>query len=228
MNTYQAILNFYHMMLILTSQNQEYMPLKGDCRAVILSEEDEGYSDMIMILMNNGCRLAEDVELIYVTLAQSPIDLIFIQHGLGNETNEFFDYIEYADGYSDSKALVVFLDYFQKIRRDGDPMPEDAVQRSYVELYGNSEYYDAIKRISDIFISLVTLPAVHMNLMSATAASNMYRWNSSIIAASIIDKIKPLEDVDVTDMSLDVAHRLITNVETRLKGIRILPEEAKE
>ena len=212
------------MMLILISQNQEYMPLKGDNRAVILSEEDEGYSDMIMILMNNGCRLAEDVELIYVTLDQSPIDVIFIQHGLGNETNEFFDYIEYAD----SKAMVVFLDYFHKIRRDGDPMPEDPYQKSYIDLYGNSECYDAIKRITDIFISLVTLPAVHMNLLSATAASNMYRWNSSIIAASIIDKIKPLEDVDVTDMSLDVANRLITNVETRLKGIRILPEEAKE
>ena len=79
MNTYQAILNFYHMMLILTSQNQEYMPLKGDCRAVILSEEDEGYSDMIMILMNNGCRLAEDVE------HQSQLGVLLLQGGFARD-----------------------------------------------------------------------------------------------------------------------------------------------
>jgi hypothetical protein len=67
-----------------------------------------------------------------------------------------------------------------------------------------------------------------MNMLGATAAANMYRWDSSIIAAYVIDKIKPITDADISDMDISIARRYLTNLELRLKGIRLLPGEKTE
>lgn len=224
-NNFQATYNFCNMMLICLTMDPKFFELKGNSKISILDEEDgDYYDDMITLLANNGCRLSDNLTVYYVDLDCSPIDLIFIGGALGNEANEFFDYIEF-DGLN---AIVIFKDHFANIIHADDPIPDDPVQKDFIENFGNSGYYDDIKRISDIYLALISNPAVHMNMLAATAAANMYRWNSSIIAAYVLDKIKPITDVDITDMSIEKARRLITELPSRLKGLRILAGEDVE
>jgi hypothetical protein len=226
MNTNQVILNLCHTLLMFISREEKYFYAENGCNAIILDEEDDIYNDLLLVLLNNGCKLSDNMTVIKATVdtRDNAVDLIFIDNSAANDANSFFDYVE----INDMKALVIFLDYFSNIHREGDPEPEDEVTKHFIEQFGNSEYYDALKRICDIYLSLISNPILHMNMLGATAAANMYRWDSSIIAAYVIDKIKPITDADISDMDISIARRYLTNLELRLKGIRLLPGEKTE
>jgi hypothetical protein len=118
-----------------------------------------------------------------------------------NEVNNYYDYIEFFG----TKYLIIFMDYFENFFKPEQP-----------EIIGRSVYFDAIKKIVDVFISTTTSAAELMGSLSTTAASNMYRFAGVFIASLIIDELVGLNEDDVSIIAYNDLKYMITNISPQL------------
>lgn len=167
-----------------------------------------------LILLNNGCKLNSDVE-----QYQSIRDIIpdeyeirFISGMIGNDANEYYDFLI----FNGKKILIIFEDYFNFVTDDDQEI--DDMSRVLQLSIGNSIYYDAIKKIVEIFyLSAEPMPGG----LLTTAMVTTQRWNQAIIAINIINNFKHVDDNDVTDIPVEDIEKILNgNIKLQLYGIR--------
>lgn len=168
------------------------------------------------ILLNNGCKTRPESIPFQTTydLIPGEYKLCFVTNMIGNDANEYYDFLN----FNGMKYLVIFLDYFNIITEESidanDPMHGLKIAM------GNSIYYDAIKKIVEIYY-LTSEPVPHGLLTTVMATTQ--RWNQSIIAIHILNKFKPVDDNDVSDISVeDIKKILEGDVYAQLYGVRTM------
>lgn len=171
-----------------------------------------------LMLLNNGCKVPEHTN---VNAYQASYDIIpneykvyFISGMIGNDVNDYYDFLS----FNGLKILVIFLDYFHDITYgtydSRDPMVDLKVAM------GNSVYYDAIKKIVEVFY--LTSEPTPGGLLATTMAATQ-RWNQAIIAIHILNSFKPIDENDVSDISMeDIKKILDGNIKLQLYGIRTM------
>lgn len=174
-----------------------------------------------LILENNGCAFSDGARYRFKELAYTPnYTLYFIYGAKGNSVNEFYDYIEIYG----MKNLIIFMDYFEDLNKSYNPSND--IDKNLQELMGNSIYFDAIKKIVDVYISTTTNAAELMGSESTTAASNMYRFAGLLIAAKIIDDTIGLTENDVSTIRYEDLRKMLNRpFEIVLLGIRVNDDE---
>lgn len=159
-------------------------------------------SVMKLILENNGCAFTDKSIIHLSTLKSTPNYVLgFMWDARANEVNNYYDYIEFFG----TKYLIIFMDYFENFFKSEQP-----------KILGRSVYFDAIKKIVDVFISTTTSAAELMGSLSTTAASNMYRFAGVFIASLIIDEFVGLNEDDVSMIAYDELKYMITNISPQL------------
>lgn len=159
-------------------------------------------SVMKLILENNGCAFTDKSIIHLSTLKSTPNYVLgFMWDARANEVNNYYDYIEFFG----TKYLIIFMDYFENFFKSEQP-----------EILGRSVYFDAIKKIVDVFISTTTSAAELMGSLSTTAASNMYRFAGVFIASLIIDEFVGLNEDDVSMIAYNDLKDMITNISPQL------------
>lgn len=174
-----------------------------------------------LILLNNGCKIYDDREYSLAKLYESTCEIIpdeyricFITGMLGNDVNEYYDFLI----FNGMKTLVVFIDYFRDISY-GTYNAEDPLVELKIAM-GNSVYYDAIKKIVEVFY--LTSEPIPGGLLTTTMATTQ-RWNQAIIAIRILDHFKPVDENDVSDIPIeDISKILDGDIELQLYGIRTM------
>ena len=157
---------------------------------------------MKLILENNGCAFKDKSIVHLSTLKSTPNYRVgFMLDAKANEVNNYYDYIEFFG----TKYLIIFMDYFENFFKSEQP-----------KIIGRSVYFDAIKKIVDVFISTTTSAAELMGSLSTTAASNMYRFAGVFIASLIIDELVGLNEDDVSMIAYDDLKDMITNISPQL------------
>ena len=157
---------------------------------------------MKLMLENNGCAFTDKSIIHLSTLKSTPNYILgFIWDAKANEVNNYYDYIEFFG----TKYLIIFMDYFENFFKPEQP-----------EIIGRSVYFDAIKKIVDVFISTTTSAAELMGSLSTTAASNMYRFAGVFIASLIIDELVGLNEDDVSMIAYNDLKDMITNISPQL------------
>jgi hypothetical protein len=157
---------------------------------------------MKLILGNNGCVFTDKSIIQLSTLKSTPNYVLgFMWDAQGNAVNNYYDYIEFFG----TKYLIIFMDYFENFFKPEQP-----------EIIGRSVYFDAIKKIVDVFISTTTSAAELMGSLSTTAASNMYRFAGVFIASLIIDELVGLNEDDVSMIAYNDLKDMITNISPQL------------
>lgn len=168
-----------------------------------------------LILLNNGCKISTDNQ--YQSMHNINFDdyrVCFITGMLGNDANEYYDFLI----FNGMKILVIFIDYFNIIK-SGDIREDDSLYELKIVM-GNSVYYDAIKKIVEIFY--LTSEPMPGGLLTTTMAT-IQRWNQAIIAIHILNKFKPVDENDVSDIPMkDVKKILENNIQLQLYGIRTI------
>lgn len=159
-------------------------------------------SVMKLILENNGCAFTDKSIIHLSTLKSTPNYVLgFMWDARANEVNNYYDYIEFFG----TKYLIIFMDYFENFFKSEQP-----------KILGRSVYFDAIKKIVDVFISTTTSAAELMGSLSTTAASNMYRFAGVFIASLIIDELVGLNEDDVSMIAYNDLKDMITNISPQL------------
>jgi hypothetical protein len=190
--------------------------------AAIIEREYEEVDDIFkLILLNNGCKISK-----HNTPKQTTVDIIddeyrlcFITNMLGNDSNEYYDFII----FNGMKYLIIFLEYF-------DILTEEEYNKFYNDnnnpagqfkaMVGNSPYYDSIKKIVEVFY--LTSEPMPGGLLT-TAMATTQRWNQAIIAIHILNVYKPVDENDVSDIHMeDIKKILDGNIELQLYGIRTM------
>ena len=157
---------------------------------------------MKLILENNGCAFTDKSFIHLATLKSVPNYVLgFMWDAQGNAVNNYYDYIEFFG----TKYLIIFMDYFENFFKPEQP-----------EIIGRSVYFDAIKKIVDVFISTTTSAAELMGSLSTTAASNMYRFAGVFIASLIIDELVGLNEDDASMIAYNDLKDMITNISPQL------------
>lgn len=157
---------------------------------------------MKLILGNNGCVFTDKSIIQLSTLKSTPNYVLgFMWDAQGNAVNNYYDYIEFFG----TKYLIIFMDYFENFFKSEQP-----------KIIGRSVYFDAIKKIVDVFISTTTSAAELMGSLSTTAASNMYRFAGVFIASLIIDELVGLNEDDVSMIAYNDLKDMITNISPQL------------
>jgi hypothetical protein len=157
---------------------------------------------MKLMLENNGCAFTDKSIIHLSTLESTPNYVLgFMWDAKANLVNNYYDYIEFFG----TKYLIIFMDYFENFFNPEQP-----------EIIGRSVYFDAIKKIVDVFISTTTSAAELMGSLSTTAASNMYRFAGVFIASLIIDELVGLNEDDVSMIAYDDLKDMITNISPQL------------
>lgn len=167
------------------------------------------------ILLNNGCKESDGIMPIQKNIAIiEDYEVCFVMGMIGNDANEFYDFLV----FNGKKFLIIFIDYFNFVKEE-DLNKEDQMHELKV-LMGNSVYYDAIKRIVEVFY--LTSEPMPGGLLT-TAMATTQRWNQAIIAIHIINYFKRVDENDVSDISMEDVN-LILNGSTRLSlyGIRTM------
>ena len=170
---------------------------------------------LAVILLNNGCKVRDETIQMQITYNIIPGEykLCFISNMIGNDANEYYDFLIF-DGM---KYLIIFSDYFENIIREGEINEDDPLYSLKVTM-GNSVYYDAIKKIVEVFY--LTSEPIPGGLLT-TAMATTQRWNQAIIAIHILNKFKPIDENDVSDISMeDVKNILEGSPAMQLYGIR--------
>lgn len=167
-----------------------------------------------IILLNNGCKISEnEPQWQYVYDVTDDYKVYFITGMIGNDANEYYDFLI----FNGMKVLVIFKDYFNFIR-DEDINEEDPMYQLKLTM-GNSIYYDALKRIVEVFY--LTSEPMPGGLLK-TSMHTTQRWNQSIIAIHILNNFKAVDENDVSDIPMeDVSKILNGNIKLQLYGIRI-------
>lgn len=170
-----------------------------------------------LMLLNNGCKEYDDryhnVYQAYYEIIPDEYNIYFITGMLGNDANEYYDFLI----FNGTKILVIFLDYFNisyGTYNSQDPMLDLKIAM------GNSVYYDAIKKIVEVFY--LTYEPMPGGLLT-TAMATTQRWNQAIIAIHILNEFKPVDENDVSDISMeDIKKILDGNIKLQLYGIRTM------
>ena len=174
-----------------------------------------------LILINNGCKFDLDNEnahqnelCIIRDIIDNEYQICFVTGCLGNDANEFYDFIV----FNGMKMLVVFLDYFNNISY-GTYNSQDPLVQLKISM-GNSIYYDAIKKIIEVFY--LTSEPMPGGLLT-TAMATTQRWNQAIIAIRILNEFKPIDENDVSDIPMDDVKKILDgNINMQLYGIRTM------
>lgn len=178
------------------------------------NDYDEIDDILKLILLNNGCKINESYEpkqMIREISTEDEYEIRFITGMIGNDANEFYDFLV----FNGKKVLVIFEDYFNFVT-DKDISNDSEV--NITALMGNSIYYDALKKIVEVFY--LTSEPIPGSLLT-TAMVSTQRWNQAIIAIHIINHFKPVDDNDVVDMPIEDARNILNgNVKLQLYGIR--------
>lgn len=167
------------------------------------------------VIENNSCKIADNVPLTqsrYNLIDDNEYVIYFIYGALGNDAIEYYDFTI----MNGTKILIIFIDYFniKTSLPDGDD-PSSILAREM----GNSVYYDAIKKIVEIFY-LTAFPI--SNGLQATSIMNTMRWNQAIIAIHILNKYLPVTTRDAVDMPMEqIKDILRNNLSLQLYGIRV-------
>ena len=170
-----------------------------------------------LILQNNGCSFSDKCLYTHKYLNYtSNYGICFIHGAMGNTVNEYFDYIEFYG----MKYLIIFMDYFKEFGVK-KPVTNDEVNDTLNELMGNSVYFDAIKKIVDVFIYTTVNPSLMNSFLSTTSAANNYRYMGIFIAAKIIDEKCGLTENDVSIMDYKELKNTIDNMSMNLLMIGI-------
>ena len=186
---------------------------------------DINFDDKILklILENNGCSFGDNARYHSYTFETiTGYNILFIYNAKANEANDFFDYIEYYN----NKYLIIFMDYFldlftpRKVFED-DESPEARLER----IMGKSVYFDALRKIVNVFIASTTSAAeLNNGELAATSASAMYRFAGALIAAHILNLYLEdgLTENDVSGVDYNAIYEMIDNIsiEALLLGIR--------
>ena len=166
-----------------------------------------------LILMNNGCSFKPEAEY-YTKQIITDYYVIIIKYAMGNSINEFFDYIE-AYG---AKNLVIFMDYFDNYidNNFNDPL----------NILGKSVYFDAFKKLTDVFIETTTSTAEIMGSLTNTCAAANYRYAGLFIAASLINDKYGLQEEDQSLIPYNEIMNILNNIDIKLLllGIKHLEE----
>ena len=168
-----------------------------------------------LILLNNGCKISDDYAPLQSIheIIEDEYRVCFITNMLGNDTHEYYDFVI----FNDMKYLIIFTDYFNNIIKESD-LNEDDPLYAFKLTMGNSVYYDAIKKIVEIFY--LTSEPMPGGLLTTSMATTQ-RWNQAIIAINILNKFKPVDGNDVSDIPMaDIENILEGNIEAKLYGIR--------
>lgn len=157
------------------------------------------------ILMNNGCGFIADGQeptMLQYDLIEDQYVLCFICGGKANSVNEYFDYV-YFNG---TQYLVVFLDYFMDIMSARSTDEIDIIESTAKDFMGASIYFDAISKITSIFLTTLLNPAVFTSALSTTSAGLLARNLPLIVAANFVyNCLGTLEEEDIYGhMSLQV------------------------
>lgn len=168
------------------------------------------------ILLNNGCKINEGYAQYQCieNIIPDEYSICFINGIIGNDVNEYYDFIT----FNGMKYLIVFKDYFKDISygtyNSQDPMLDLKIAM------GNSVYYDAIKKIVEVFY-LTSEPVPNGLLTTAMAATQ--RWNQAIIAIHILNQFKPVDENDIPDIPMDDINKILDgNITLQLYGIRTM------
>lgn len=203
----------YELACTLKNELRWYMSLKDR-----LSKE-RGYINidgiLKLILLNNGCKISEDTEpRQYITdIIPDEYKLCFITGMIGNDANEYYDFLI----FNGMKVLVIFIEYFNIT--DGYVDPTDPLSELRIAM-GNSIYYDAIKKIVEVFY--LTSEPMPGGLLT-TAMATTQRWNQAIIAINILNEFKPVDENDVSDIPIKDIKRILDNkIPLQLYGIRTI------
>ena len=171
-----------------------------------------------LILMNNGVGMADECKQSVQCLIEDELYVYYLYGAKANESNEYFDYIDfYGTNY-----LVIFMDYFEDIvTQEKIDNEQDNITKIAMENLGNSVYFDAIVKLVEIF-TYITNPITKSSVMLKTAASQNIRYISHIIAGKIINQFKTLTEADIDNIiALDELNELIDGEGTLLKLIGI-------
>lgn len=160
------------------------------------------------ILMNNGCSASGNIKQMICEIVKDEYNVVLIKGMLGNKSNEFYDYIEFGG----IKSLIIFADYFEFVtQQEIDNYTYEDRQKPEVALkinMGNSTYYSAIEKIVDIFY--LTFSPISNGLLTTAVGTNQ-RYNRSIIAATIINEYKPIDENDIDDTPLKYMQDVVAN-----------------
>lgn len=170
-----------------------------------------------LILLNNGCKTESNtIPHVYIgNVIEDEYNLCCVTGMIGNDVNEFYDFFI----FNGIKYLVVFIDYFNGIMSSDDIDENDPLYSLKITM-GNSVYYDAIKKIVEVFY--LTSEPIPGGLLT-TAMGAMQRWNQAIIAIHILNWFKPVDENDVSDIPMeDVKKILDGNIKLQLYGIRTM------
>jgi hypothetical protein len=169
-----------------------------------------------LILLNNGCKISDSNEPIQSihTIIPDEYQICFITGMIGNDANEYYDFVI----FNGMKILVVFLDYFNGMI-DGNLDKNNPFYQIQLTM-GNSVYYDAIKKIVEIFY--LTSEPTPAGILT-TAMATTHRWNQAIIAITILNNVKPVDEYDISDIPMeDVRKILDADIKLQLYGIRTM------
>ena len=167
------------------------------------------------LLYNNGCDITSDKPLTYkeVFIDKSlNYNIVYIIGVTPNQANTSFDYTE----YNGSRYLFIFLDYLKDAKLEpGDPNNKYEV--------GNASIYDKlcnmVRGFQDSFFSPIS------EQLQYTIKGTQMRLNPYIIAAFILNIIRPIElvDVDGSPLSFIDLQNYVQNIDKfkdAINGIR--------
>ena len=147
-----------------------------------------------LILQNNDCKFSSYVLAKEVTISDDYY-LYLVSGAKGNDTLEFYDYIELYG----SKYLVVFLDYF----KDMKPKPKydnmESIESIAGSLMGNYNYTEAIKKIVEVYIETSEC----CSSIAASSASYRYYTAPIYLSAKVIDNLVGLQESDIGNTLLN-------------------------
>lgn len=180
---------------------------------------ERGYYDidelLMAILLNNGCKSSDkNLCYIYYDIIPDEYQIYFVTGMMGNDANEYYDFLI----FNSMKVLIIFLDYFGEIF-DGYIADNDSLYQLKASI-GNSVYYDAIKKIVEVFY--LTSEPMPGGLLT-TAMTTTQRWNQAIIAIKILNIFKPVDENDVSDIPMEDIEKILDgNIKLQLYGIRTM------
>ncbi len=115
------------------------------------------------------------------------------------------------------------MDYFDKFFEKRVSDDDNSVEGNLKRAMGKSIYFDAIKKIVELFIS-ITSPVTGM--LNATAAANNYRYAPIFIAATILDHYVSLREEDVSSMDFNMLNSIIDKIslDLLLLGVKVIED----
>lgn len=174
----------------------------------------DGVDDVMKaILTSNNCTISEDSKSI-VKGIYDDFCLCFISNAKGNELygHEWYDFINFY-GY---RYIVVFTDYFKTMKYDTIEDDSTDISKIADNFIGNSLQFNAICTIVNLYIQQT------MKCDTDTIQGNINCIAPIIIAASIINSVRQLQDNDIDGCNMpmkDIMELLEKPIELVLLGI---------